>query len=90
MPARLSFALLLTALLTGGSVRALSEDHPMPASEKTFDATCRLKGVPVWIFHGRKDDVIPVSWAEELGKRLHDAIVRTRLRLETRTGRTES
>lgn len=31
---------------------------------------CRLKNVPVWIFHGRKDDVIPVSWAEELGRRL--------------------
>jgi predicted peptidase len=31
---------------------------------------CRLKSVPVWIVHGRKDDVIPVSWAEELGKRL--------------------
>ncbi|HEV8578692.1 MAG TPA: PHB depolymerase family esterase [Thermoanaerobaculia bacterium] len=31
---------------------------------------CRLKDVPVWIVHGRKDDVIPVSWAEELGRRL--------------------
>jgi predicted peptidase len=31
---------------------------------------CRLKSVPVWIVQGRKDDVIPVSWAEELGKRL--------------------
>lgn len=31
---------------------------------------CRLKAVPIWIFHGRKDDVIPVSWAEELGRRL--------------------
>jgi predicted peptidase len=31
---------------------------------------CRLKNVPVWIFHGLKDDVIPVSWAEELGRRL--------------------
>ena len=31
---------------------------------------CRLKHVPVWIVHGRKDDVIPVSWAEELGRRL--------------------
>jgi predicted peptidase len=31
---------------------------------------CRLKSVPVWIAHGRQDDVIPVSWAEELGKRL--------------------
>lgn len=30
----------------------------------------RLKNVPVWIFHGRRDDVIPVSWAEELGRRL--------------------
>jgi len=31
---------------------------------------CRLKNVPVRIVHGRKDDVIPVSWAEELGRRL--------------------
>jgi predicted peptidase len=31
---------------------------------------CRLKKVPVWIVHGRQDDVIPVSWAEELGRRL--------------------
>lgn len=31
---------------------------------------CKLKSVPVWIVHGRKDDVIPVSWAEEMGRRL--------------------
>ena len=31
---------------------------------------CRLKNVPVWIVHGRKDDVIPVAWAESLAQRL--------------------
>jgi predicted peptidase len=31
---------------------------------------CRLKSVPVWIVHGRQDDVIPVSWAENLAHRL--------------------
>jgi len=31
---------------------------------------CQLKDVPVWIFHGRQDDVIPVSWSEALGRRL--------------------
>ena len=31
---------------------------------------CRLKNVPVWIAHGRKDDVIPVAWAESLAQRL--------------------
>jgi predicted peptidase len=27
---------------------------------------CQLKDVPVWIVHGRQDDVIPVSWSEAL------------------------
>jgi len=31
---------------------------------------CSLKDVPVWIAHGREDDVIPVSWAEAMGQRL--------------------
>jgi predicted peptidase len=31
---------------------------------------CQLKDVPVWIVHGRQDDVIPVSWSEALGQRL--------------------
>ncbi len=31
---------------------------------------CRLAHVPVWIAHGADDDVIPVSWAETLAKRL--------------------
>ena len=31
---------------------------------------CQLKDVPVWIVHGRQDDVIPVSWSEALGRRL--------------------
>jgi predicted peptidase len=31
---------------------------------------CQLKDVPAWIVHGRQDDVIPVSWSEELGRRL--------------------
>ena len=40
---------------------------------------CRLKRVPVWIVHGRKDDVIPVSWAEELGRRLERCSGRVRV-----------
>ena len=31
---------------------------------------CQLKDVPVWIVHGRQDDVIPVSWSEALARRL--------------------
>jgi predicted peptidase len=31
---------------------------------------CRLRRVPVWIVHGGRDDVIPVSWSEELARRL--------------------
>ena len=31
---------------------------------------CRLRRVPVWIVHGRNDDVIPVSWSETLAQRL--------------------
>lgn len=31
---------------------------------------CQLKDVPVWIVHGRQDDVIPVSWSEALAQRL--------------------
>ena len=40
---------------------------------------CRLKSVPVWIVHGRKDDVIPVSWAEELDRRLRQCSGNVRL-----------
>jgi predicted peptidase len=31
---------------------------------------CRLRQVPIWIVHGRDDDVIPVSWSETLARRL--------------------
>jgi predicted peptidase len=31
---------------------------------------CRLRGVPVRIVHGEKDDVIPVSWGREMARRL--------------------
>ncbi len=30
----------------------------------------QLKDVPIWIVHGRQDDVIPVSWSETLARRL--------------------
>lgn len=40
---------------------------------------CRLKRVPVWIVHGRDDDVIPVSWAVNLARRLERCGGRVRL-----------
>lgn len=40
---------------------------------------CRLRRVPVWIVHGQADDVIPVSWSENLAKRLKACSGRARL-----------
>ncbi len=40
---------------------------------------CRLRDTPVWIVHGRKDDVIPVNWSEEMAKRLDRCHGRVRL-----------
>jgi predicted peptidase len=36
--------------------------NPVPA--------CRLRDVPVWLIHGREDDVIPVEGSEVLARRL--------------------
>lgn len=40
---------------------------------------CRLRDTPVWIVHGRKDDIIPVNWSEEMAKRLERCHGRVRL-----------
>jgi predicted peptidase len=40
---------------------------------------CRLRDTPVWIVHGRKDDIIPVNWSEEMAKRLEQCHGRVRL-----------
>ena len=40
---------------------------------------CRLRHVPVWIVHGVRDDVIPVSWSETLARRLEACSGRVRL-----------
>jgi predicted peptidase len=40
---------------------------------------CRLRGTPVWIVHGRKDDVIPVDWSEVMANRLKRCHGRVRL-----------
>jgi predicted peptidase len=51
-------------LISGGG-------NPVPA--------CRLRGVPVWLVHGRKDDVIPVEESELLARRLQACGGRVRL-----------
>jgi predicted peptidase len=40
---------------------------------------CRLRNTPVWIVHGRKDDVIPVNWSEVMANRLERCHGRVRL-----------
>jgi predicted peptidase len=51
-------------LISGGG-------NPVPA--------CRLRSVPVWLVHGRKDDVIPVEESELLARRLEACGGRVRL-----------
>lgn len=51
-------------LISGGG-------NPVPA--------CRLRDVPVWLVHGRKDDVIPVEESELLARRLEACGGRIRL-----------
>jgi predicted peptidase len=51
-------------LISGGG-------NPVPA--------CRLRSVPVWLVHGRKDDVIPVEESELLARRLKDCGGQVRL-----------
>lgn len=45
--------------------------NPVPA--------CRLRDVPVWLIHGRQDDVIPVEESEVLARRLRACGGRVRL-----------
>jgi predicted peptidase len=45
--------------------------NPVPA--------CRLRNVPVWLVHGRKDDVIPVQSSQLLAQRLEACGGRVRL-----------
>jgi predicted peptidase len=40
---------------------------------------CRLRDVPVWLVHGRQDDVIPVEESELLARRLKSCDGRVRL-----------
>lgn len=40
---------------------------------------CRLRDTPVWIVHGRKDDIIPVNWSEVMANRLERCHGRVRL-----------
>lgn len=40
---------------------------------------CRLRNTPVWIVHGRKDDVIPVNWSEVMANRLERCQGRVRV-----------
>jgi predicted peptidase len=47
---------------------------------------CRLKGVPTWIVHGGKDDIIPVESGREMARRLENCKADVRWTLEPDTG----
>jgi len=47
---------------------------------------CKLKGVPTWIVHGAKDDVIPVDWGREMARRLENCKGDVRWTLEPDAG----
>jgi predicted peptidase len=36
----------------------------------TLEDICRLKGMPIWIFHGAKDDIIPLSESQRMADAL--------------------
>lgn len=47
---------------------------------------CKLAGVPTWIVHGGKDDVIPVDWGREMARRLENCKGDVRWTLESDAG----
>lgn len=44
----------------------------IPEADGFPEAVCALKDTPVWVFHGAKDDRVPVDHAERMVKILHD------------------
>jgi predicted peptidase len=47
---------------------------------------CKLAGLPTWVVHGAKDDIIPVDWGREMAKRLAACKGEVRLTLEPDAG----
>ena len=47
---------------------------------------CRLRELPVWIVHGAKDDVIPISWGREMARRLENCKGDVRLTIDPDSG----
>jgi predicted peptidase len=44
----------------------------IPEADGFPEAVCALKDVPIWVFHGAKDDRVPVEHAERMVNILHD------------------
>jgi len=42
----------------------------VPISGRGIHSVCRLKDVPVWIFHGERDNTVPVEASQSMTKRL--------------------
>jgi predicted peptidase len=73
----------LTGLSLGGSgTWYLAMKHPStfaaiaPISGKTShiqfisDSACKLAGLPIWIFHGKADEIVDVKETQQIAKRL--------------------
>lgn len=64
----------------GGGVFDVAKDYPdafaalapLCAWASTTERICNLKEIPIWTFHGTKDDVVPISQTESKVKALKD------------------
>ena len=54
--------------MTGFNVRALVKLTPPDSPESYLDAAHRVGKIPVWIFHGADDKIVPVTESQRMSE----------------------
>jgi len=44
--------------------------YNLPGIGSDIETVCKLKNVPIWVFHGARDRIFPVAGAQKLVKQL--------------------